>query len=177
MSTPQNGQADPCTQECVKARGFASIGLVRPKCHANVGAVLRAAFCYDVAMVAIQGDRSFIRSSLDTGKAWRHLPVLRGDDLHAMIPFDAVPIAVDLVDDARPLPSFQHPQRAFYVFGPEDGTLGKSVLDWCAHRVMVPTRMCMNLAATVNVVLYDRMAKADRVARGIRYADLAEKAA
>ncbi len=154
-------------------RGFASIGLVRPKDVANVGAVLRAAFCYDVAMVAIQGDRTPVRSHLDTAKAWRHIPVLRGDDLHAMIPFDAVPVAVDLVEDAISLPAFQHPQRAFYVFGPEDGTLGKSVLDWCQHRVMVPTRVCMNLAATVNVVLYDRLAKADRQERGVKWPKVA----
>lgn len=154
-------------------RGFTSIGLMRPKHPENVGSVLRAAFCYDVSMVAIQGDRTQIRSITDTFKAWRHIPVLRGDDMHAMIPFDAVPVAVDLVPDAIPLPAFQHPQRAFYVFGPEDGTLGKSVLDWCPHRVMVPTRSCMNLAATVNVILYDRLAKADRMARGIKYANAA----
>lgn len=154
-------------------RGFASIGLVRPKDHANVGAVLRAAYCYGVSMVAIQGDRTPVRSHVDTPKAWKHIPVLRGDDLHALIPFDAVPVAVDLVDDAVSLPAFQHPARAFYVFGPEDGTLGKTVLDWCPHRVMVPTRTCMNLAATVNVILYDRLAKADRMARGIRYSEVA----
>lgn len=84
---------------------------------------------------------------------------MRGDDLRTFIPYDAVPVAVDLVDDAVSLPEFKHPQRAFYVFGPEDGTLGKSVLDWCSVRVMVPTHFCMNLAATVNVVLYDRLAK------------------
>jgi tRNA(Leu) C34 or U34 (ribose-2'-O)-methylase TrmL len=155
------------------ARGFASIGLVRPKDHANVGAALRAAYCYNVAMVAIQGDRTPVRSHVDTPKAWKHIPVLRGDDLRTLIPFDAVPVAVDLVEDAVSLPAFQHPIRAFYVFGPEDGTLGKSVLDWCPHRVMVPTRTCMNLAATVNVILYDRLAKADRMAHGIRYAEVA----
>lgn len=155
------------------SRGFTSIGLVRPKHHTNVGSVLRAAYCYDVAMVAIQGDRTGVRSHVDTMKAWRHIPVLRCDDLHGLIPFDTVPVAIDLVDGAVDLPAFQHPQRAFYVFGPEDGTLGRSVLDWCRHRVSVPTRGCMNLAATVNVVLYDRMAKADRMARGIRYEDVA----
>jgi tRNA(Leu) C34 or U34 (ribose-2'-O)-methylase TrmL len=149
-------------------KGFAAIGLMRPKHHENVGSVLRAAFVYEAAMVAIQGDRTPVQSYTDTPKAWRHIPVLRGDDLHALIPYDAVPVAVDLVDDAVELPAFQHPARAFYVFGPEDGTLGKSVLDWCPHRVMVPTRGCMNLAATVNVVLYDRMAKIQRMARGVR---------
>ena len=144
-------------------RGYAAIGLMRPKFTENVGAVMRAAFCYDVSLVAIQGDRTPVTSQLDTTKAYRHIPVLRGDDLHALIPFDCVPIAVDLVDGAIELPAFQHPKSAFYVFGPEDGTLGKPVLDWCKHRVMVPTRICMNLAATVNVVLYDRSAK-----RGLR---------
>jgi tRNA(Leu) C34 or U34 (ribose-2'-O)-methylase TrmL len=158
-------------------RGFTSIGLVRPKSHHNVGSVLRAAFCYGAALVAIEGDRSGVRSHLDTFKAWRHIPVLRGDDLHDLIPFDAVPIAVDLVDGATPLPAYQHPQRAFYVFGPEDGTLGRKHLDWCVHKIMVPTRECMNLAAAINVVLYDRMAKADRMERGIRNSDLAQVAA
>ena len=151
-------------------RGFSSIGLVRPKDAGNVGSVLRAAYCYDVSMVAIQGDRTKVRHAADTPQAWRHIPVLRGNDLRDFIPFDAVPVAVDLVDGATSLPAFQHPQRAFYVFGPEDGTLGKAVLDWCPFRVMVPTRICMNLAATVNVILYDRMAKA---ARSIRFSEVA----
>lgn len=140
-------------------RGYAAIGLVRPKTDGNVGSVLRAAHCYGAAMVAIQGDRTKVRECTDTTKAWRHMPVLRGEDLQSFIPFDAVPVAVDLVDDAEELPAFQHPARAFYVFGPEDGTLGKATLSWCKRRVMVPTSYCMNLAATVNVILYDRLAK------------------
>ena len=68
-------------------------------------------------------------------------------------------VAIELVEGAKELPSYAHPLRAFYIFGPEDGTLGKSVLSWCRDVVMVPTAHCMNLAATVNVVLYDRMAK------------------
>lgn len=158
----------------METRGFSSIGLVRPKNHENVGAVLRAAYCYRSALVAIQGDRTRVRSHLDTPKAWQHIPVLRGDDLRAFIPYDTVPVAVDLVEDATELPAFQHPKRAFYIFGPEDGTLGKAVLDWCPHKVMIPTRNCMNLAATVNVILYDRLAKKDRQARGITNAKLEE---
>lgn len=102
--------------------------------------------------------------------------MLRGDDLHQMVPFDAIPVAVDLVDDAIELPAFQHPTRAFYVFGPEDGTLGAATLNWCKYRVMVPTRGCMNLAATVNVVLYDRLAKQHRMTRGVRNSELGEVA-
>lgn len=156
-------------------RGFSAIGLVRPKNAENIGHVLRAAYCYRASLVAVQGDRTPIRSYIDTPKAWRHIPVIRGENLHEMIPFDAMPIAVDIVPDAIELPAFQHPQRAFYIFGPEDGTLGSSVLDWCADRVLIPTRHCLNLGMTVNVVLYDRMAKHNRMTRGISYKSLAQR--
>ena len=143
-------------------RGFSAVGLHMPKDHNNVGAALRAAGCYDVSLVCVTG-RRYYRSRLDTQKAHRHLPLLHGDDLHDMVPFDCVPVAVDLVDDAVSLARFQHPERAFYVFGPEDGTLGDSILSWCRLRVLNPARFCVNLAATVNVVLYDRLAKQERL--------------
>jgi len=146
-------------------RGYSAVGMIRPKTPANIGAVLRAAHVYGASMVAVQGERCQIKSAQDTTKAWRHIPVLRGADLFEMIPYGAEPVAVDLVDGARPLPDFIHPHAAFYIFGPEDGTLGRPILDRCRYRVMVPTRFCMNLAATVNVVLYDRMAKAISAAR------------
>lgn len=139
--------------------GYSSVGLIRPKDSASIGSVLRAAFCYEAKLVVIQGDRSNVKSCTDTTKAWRHMPVLRNDDLFSVIPYGATPVAVDLVNDAEELQNFEHPERAFYIFGPEDGTLGKSVLDRCLRKVMVPTRVCMNLATTVNVILYDRMAK------------------
>jgi tRNA(Leu) C34 or U34 (ribose-2'-O)-methylase TrmL len=138
-------------------RGYAAIGLMNPKTNANVGGVLRAMACYEASMLAIQGTR-YTRAATDTTKAYRHLPVVHGD-LRSLIPFDCVPVAVDLVDGARPLHTYQHPERAFYIFGPEDSTLGKDVLAWCPHRLYVPTNGCMNLAATVNVILYDRLAK------------------
>ncbi|WP_019999037.1 TrmH family RNA methyltransferase [Aureimonas ureilytica] len=153
-------------------RGFASIGLVRPKTRGNVGAVIRAAHCYGAAMVAIEGPRCEVVESTDTQKGYRHLPIIRGEDMRSMVPYGAVPVAVDLVDDAESLFAFQHPAQAFYVFGPEDGTLGRKHLEWCPRRVMIPMRGCSNLAATVNVILYDRAAKANRMERGISYANL-----
>lgn len=143
------------------SKGFAAIGLHRPKDIANIGGALRAAHCYSASMVAISGNRvsgDAIRHATNTTQAQRHMPVLRGN-LEDLIPFGAVPIAVDLVEGATQIQDFCHPQSAFYIFGPEDGTLGKPVLDWCPYKIMVPTAFCMNLAATVNVVLYDRLAK------------------
>jgi tRNA(Leu) C34 or U34 (ribose-2'-O)-methylase TrmL len=148
-------------------RGYAAIGLVQPKTPVNVGSVLRAAHCYGAAMVATTGQR-YTRAPTDTMKAYRHLPVIQADDLHSVVPFDCVPVAIDLIEGARPLTTYAHPERAFYIFGPEDGTLGKSVTSWCRDVVYVPTAFCMNLAACVNVVLYDRMAKQERESRALR---------
>lgn len=142
-------------------KGYAAIGLHNPKTPANVGSVLRAAGCYEAAMVAMSGDR-FKRAATDTASAWRHLPLIQTDDLRSIIPFDCIPVAIDLVQGARSLTTYTHPDRAFYVFGPEDGTLGANILSWCRDVVYVPTNGCMNLAAAVNVVLYDRMAKESR---------------
>lgn len=145
----------------MRDRGYAAIGLHLPKSPVNVGEVLRAAGCYGAAMVAASGQR-YTRSRTDTQATYKHLPLICCDDLQGVVPFGAVPVAVDLVDDATALQDFTHPESAFYVFGPEDGTLGDSVLSWCKLRVYVPTKHCMNLAATVNVILYDRMAKGRR---------------
>lgn len=139
-------------------RGYAAIGLHRPKDPLNIGEALRAAGCYGAAMLAASGTR-YHRSKTDTQAAHRHMPLLQCDDLKLMLPFDCVPVAVDLIAGAQDLTSYTHPQRAFYIFGPEDGTLGDDVLSWCRDVIYVPTRYCMNLAATVNVVLYDRAAK------------------
>ena len=138
--------------------GYAALGLYMPKTDLNVGGAMRAAFCYGAAMVAIQG-RRFKRMPTDTQYAWRHIPVIECDDLRDIIPFDCIPVVIEIADKARTLPSYCHPERAFYIFGPEDGSVPNDIIERFKNVVSVPTRHCMNLAATVNVVLYDRLAK------------------
>jgi tRNA(Leu) C34 or U34 (ribose-2'-O)-methylase TrmL len=142
-------------------RGYACIALDHPKFDGNVGGALRAVACYDADMIVISGDR-FKREPTDTTKAHRHVPTIIVNDVFDAIPYDCTPVAVEIVDGAVSLPQFVHPERAFYVFGAEDATLGKRILGRCKHVVSVPTSHCMNLAATVNVLLYDRAAKAAR---------------
>ena len=96
-------------------RGFAAIGLHMPKTYANVGSVLRAAACYKVAMVAKTGER-YRPAATDTAHAYRHLPFIQTDDLFKIIPFDCVPVAIELLPDARSLVDYVHPERAFYIF-------------------------------------------------------------
>ncbi len=139
-------------------RGYAAIGLDNPKCSANAGGVMRAAGCYGASLVVLSGMR-MSRWPTDTRKTWRSVPTITADNLRDAIPFDCVPVAVDLLPNARPLHAYTHPERAFYIFGAEDATLGERITSWCRDKVYVPTDGCMNLAATVNVVLYDRLMK------------------
>lgn len=99
----------------------------------------------------------------DTMLAHRKIPLIGIDDPFDAVPFGCVPVAVDLVDGAIQLQAYHHPRQAMYIFGPEDGTLGKRVLNRCRDKVYVPTNGCMNLAACVNVILYDRMLKEGRL--------------
>ncbi|MCK4674412.1 MAG: hypothetical protein KAT61_00735, partial [Gammaproteobacteria bacterium] len=68
-------------------------------------------------------------------------------------------ICVEFAENAIALPEYRHPHDALYIFGPEDGTINQNIIDRADAVVYVPTVGCMNLAATVNVVLYDRLAK------------------
>lgn len=151
-------------------RGYAAVGLDNPKCLANLGGAMRAAQCYGADLVVVGGARLARLGSLvtDTTKAYRTIPTLQIEDVLQAIPFDCVPVAIEFVDAARDLRGYTHPERAFYIFGPEDSSLGRRVLERCRDVVRVPTRSCMNLAATVNVILYDRLAKSsiDPAARG-----------
>lgn len=143
-----------------KARGYSAVGLINPKNPFNVGSALRAAGCYEAQLIVCAGGRNKYRPmSTDTMKTYRRIPLQLVSDVWEVIPYDCVPVAVDLISGATPLHEYKHPERAFYLFGPEDGTLGKAILERCRDVVYVPTTGPMNLAATVNVILYDRQAK------------------
>jgi len=142
-----------------------SIGLINPKNPVNVASILRAAGCYGVASVFYTGQRyRFAKDfNADTKAFHKVIPTIGVDDLKEIVPEGASVVAVELVEGAIPLPSFEHPSNVFYLLGPEDGSISEDVLSWCDHVVYVPTYSCMNLAATANVLLYDRLSKSDYV--------------
>jgi len=137
------------------------VGLIDPKSPTNVGGVMRAAGCYGVNAVLYTGTR-YVRAArfnTDTHDAVRNIPLTGVASLLEHLPPDTKLVCVELVEGAMPLPEYCHPERAFYIFGPEDGTIAQALIDRADDVVYVPTKGCMNLAASVNVVLYDRMAK------------------
>lgn len=135
--------------------------LTNPKSPTNVGAVMRAAGCYQADEIYYTGQRyeRAAKYNTDTKNACLHIPLTAIDNVLAIPLNGAELVCVELVEGATALPEFNHPENAIYVFGAEDGTIGQDVIDQAKYVVYVPTVGCMNLAATVNVVLYDRLAK------------------
>ncbi|AZQ85000.1 TrmH family RNA methyltransferase [Colwellia sp. Arc7-635] len=144
------------------------IGLTDPKSPSNVGAVMRAAGCYQVDEVRYTGAR-YARAAkfhTDTKDASKKIPLNAVECLASNLTSGQKIVCVDLVEGAVPLPDFQHPENALYIFGPEDGTITQDVINLADAVVYVPTIGCMNLAASVNVLLYDRLAKSKHVIAG-----------
>ncbi|WP_417221961.1 RNA methyltransferase [Amphritea sp.] len=141
--------------------GTAAIALCNPKSPSNVGAVMRAAGCYGASAIYYSGSR-FERAAkyhTDTRNANQTIPLTAVDSFIGLANDQQKLICIELAEGATPLPDFKHPEHALYIFGPEDGSIDQATVDAADAVVYVPTIGCMNLAATVNVLLYDRMAK------------------
>jgi len=135
-----------------------AIGLDRVKNPINVGSILRTAQVFGAKMIAISGGRCKVTAP-DTGKAFKRIPVVRTDDcILRSCPYGATPVVIE-VGGAVELPRFFHPKQAFYIFGPEDGSVDREVLARTKNIVSIPAEFCLNLAQAVTVVLYDRRAK------------------
>ena len=144
------------------------VGLTDPKTPTNVGAVMRAAGCYGVDAVFYTGERydRAAKFQTDTKGVRERIPLTPVESFLNHQLGDSQLVCVELVEGATPLPLFQHPDNAFYIFGPEDGTISQGVIDRADAVVYIPTVGCMNLAATVNVLLYDRLAKSATTVTG-----------
>jgi len=153
--------------------------LVNPKTPYNVGSAIRACSIFGVPWLRWTGDRVSTTEGRQKAGSWAkgnkprlpreerlkdYLGVDWREDEHALDTFiesGLTPVAVEIRDAAESLNEFIHPERAVYIFGPEDGSIPKGVLTICHRFVRIPSanRTPLNLAAAVNVVLYDRFVK------------------
>ena len=137
------------------------VGLINPKNVSNVGGVVRAADCFGAGKIIYTGARydRAARFQTDTKNAASDLAMQHTSDIFKAIPSEHQIVCVELAVGATALTEFDHPERAIYLFGPEDGTLSQDTIDQADSVVFIPTRSSLNLAASVNVVLYDRQLK------------------
>lgn len=144
-----------------------AIMLSNPKFPHNVGAAVRAASCFGVPQVWFTGDR--VSMELEKQERLPREERMKGYKDVTLIQYDRVfdrfksgeytPVAVELRENAELLPNFIHPKNPLYVFGPEDGSISQVHLRLCHRFIVLPTRHCVNLAAAVYMVLYDRLIK------------------
>ena len=134
------------------------MALVDPKFPHNVGAAARAASCYGVRQVWFSGDRVRLdgakRQRLpreERMRGYKEVAVRHADQFFDGFE-EAVPVAVELRRNAESLIDFVHPEDALYVFGPEDGSLGRATLAQCLRFLVIPARHCANLSAAVYTV-------------------------
>ena len=144
-----------------------AVALVNPKYPHNVGAAVRAASCFAVPQVWFSGTRVSLTGGRkgnrlpreERMKGYRAVQLCQGDYFFDAFGPQVTPVAVDLVPGTEPLTTFEHPERALYVFGPEDGSLGSVTLRQCHRFVHIPMRHCANLASAIYMVLWDRHSK------------------
>lgn len=142
-----------------------SIGLINPKSPKNVASVMRAAGNYRVDRVFYSGIRYGLAMQRNpvtvdmSRKVSKDIPLSRVDNLIDKAFDDMKIVCIEFAENAISLPLYQHPHDVLYIFGPEDSSISQDLIDRADDVVYVPTVGCMNLAASVNVVLYDRLAK------------------
>jgi len=142
-----------------------SVILDNPRYPHNVGGALRACACWGLDQLWWTGDRvkvEPIRGRLpreERMKGYKNVEMHHRQDAFKCIPPGVTPICIELLPGAEPLETFEHPDNAIYIFGPEDGSVSNEVRRYCHRFIVIPTFNCLNLAAAVNVVLYDRFLK------------------
>ena len=135
--------------------------LINPKFPHNVGATIRACSCFGVESLAWTGLR------VDPSK-YRRLPreermkgyknVLFSNNQRPLDLFDDVtPVCVEVFEQSEPLTTFEHPENAVYIFGPEDGGVPQVIRRLCHRFVHIPAHFPLNLSAAVNLVLAHRL--------------------
>ena len=140
-------------------RGYFGVGVEHISKEQNVGTIVRSAHSFGSSFFfTIQPDVDIhaMRSS-DTSDAFDHLPYYQYDTVAKMdLPMECTLVGVELTDDAIELPSFRHPTRAAYVFGPEMGHLSDEMQAKCAHIIKIPMKFCVNVGVAAAITMYDR---------------------
>ena len=138
--------------------------LINPKYPHNIGSIIRAASCFGFKQVWYTGNRVPMDTSMRLPREERMKGYADVDLYQFDYPFDCfadniIPVAVEIVPNSESLIDFEHPEKAVYVFGPEDGSIPQVIKRFCHRFVTIPTKHCVNLSSAGYLIMYDRMVK------------------
>jgi len=135
--------------------------LIDPKFSHNVGATIRACSCFGIESLVWTGGRIELSKyqRLPREERMKGYKSVQFENHHR--PFDLfdafTPVCVEVYEQSEPLTTFEHPEDALYVFGPEDGKVPQVIRRLCHRFVHIPAHFCLNLSAAVNVLLAHRL--------------------
>lgn len=146
------------------------IVLCNPKFPHNIGAALRACACYGVPKLRWTGprmDRELDKLSRipreERMKGYKHVHFGRNDK--AVDELGGTPVCVEVNSSHQNILTFEHPDDAVYVFGPEDGSVPDGMRSCCHHFVFLPMLNCANLSVAVATTLAYRLAYFEKIGR------------
>jgi tRNA G18 (ribose-2'-O)-methylase SpoU len=147
-------------------RGYFGVGVEGLSKVMNAGNLFRSAHAFGASFVfTIASDPKIRTSPGDTSHTQDNLPWYSYSSVSELaLPHGCQIVGCELLDEAIDLPSFRHPLKAAYVFGPERGSLSKELIARCDHLVKIPTSFCINVATAAAIVLYDRTISLGRFA-------------
>jgi tRNA(Leu) C34 or U34 (ribose-2'-O)-methylase TrmL len=149
----------------MKSEHEIAVILENPKYPQNVGGALRACAAFGASRLYWSGPRVvFNRKNLprkEKGAHYRQSVQFEHDAEAAerLIGKGFTPVAVEFKAGAENLLYFEPDDRTVYLFGPEDGSLSREMLRQCRRFVFIPSHYCLNLAASVNVILFHHRMK------------------
>lgn len=140
-------------------RGYFGIGVEGLSKPMNAGNLFRSAHAFGGSFVFTVGaERRVTAIRSDTSRTAENLPWYDYPGVAELqLPHGCHLIGVELLDAAVPLPSFKHPLKAAYVFGPERSSLSAAMISRCDYLVKIPTSFCVNVGVAGAVVMYDRL--------------------
>lgn len=140
-------------------RGYVGVGIYNGKRTYNFGAIIRAARVFGADFVFSVGHRNPTETS--SLQSELHIPLFHFETIDACvtsIPVNAKLVCVELAAAALDIRTYEHPERAVYLLGPEDGWLPSSIMRQ-HDTVVLPGAYPLNVAMAATVVLYDRLLK------------------
>jgi tRNA G18 (ribose-2'-O)-methylase SpoU len=139
--------------------GYVGVGIYNGKRTYNFGVLVRTARVFGADFVFSVGHRNPGETS--SVNAELTIPVFHFETIDlcvASIPVNAKLVCVELAPGALDIRTYNHPARAVYLLGPEDGMLPSSVMRQ-HDTVVLPGAYPFNVAMAATVVLYDRLLK------------------